>query len=70
MFDLCEALTPAVQRNSIDEGYLEDVYKRQALRIYPGYSGAHANLGQALARLGRAREAEAEIEAARRTANH
>jgi len=23
MFDLCEALTPAVQRNSIDEGYLD-----------------------------------------------
>ncbi|HEV8073164.1 MAG TPA: DNA polymerase IV, partial [Opitutaceae bacterium] len=23
MFDLCEALTPVVQRNSIDEGYLD-----------------------------------------------
>ena len=23
MFDLCEALTPIVQRNSIDEGYLD-----------------------------------------------
>jgi Flp pilus assembly protein TadD len=42
----------------------------EALRIYPGYSGAHSNLGQALARLGRQAEADAEFEAARSTANH
>jgi len=23
MFDLCETLTPIVQRNSVDEGYLD-----------------------------------------------
>ena len=43
---------------------------REALRLYPGYSGAHNNLGRALAALGRPGEAEAEFAEARRTANH
>ena len=41
----------ALQAGRVEEAVGE---YREALRLDPGYSGAHANLGQALARLGRA----------------
>ena len=43
---------------------------REALRLFPGYSGAHFNLGQALSSLGRFAEADAEFAAARSSASH
>jgi Flp pilus assembly protein TadD len=43
---------------------------REALRLFPGYSGAHFNLGQALSSLGRFAEADAEFAAARSSSSH